>query len=87
MKLDKTIAPFGIQPLSKEAQSKWNEERWPSSGSSESYLADIGNALSILGGKDVKTKIIQSEFAVGKHEEDIISRSSVPGYLVFAKRR
>lgn len=36
---------------------------------------DIANALSILGGKDVKTKIIKSEFAVGKHEEDIISRS------------
>ncbi|KAI5453770.1 exocyst complex component exo70 [Naganishia albida] len=56
VKLDKTIAPFGIQPLSKEAQN-------------------IANALSILSGKDVKTKIIKSEFAVGKQEEDIISRS------------
>lgn len=36
---------------------------------------DIANALSILSGKDVKTKIIKSEFAVGKQEEDIISRS------------
>ncbi|KAJ9091704.1 hypothetical protein QFC19_008995 [Naganishia cerealis] len=55
-KLDKTIAPFGIKPLIKEAHN-------------------LENALSILGGTDVTTKIIKSEFAVGKHEESIISRS------------
>lgn len=33
---------------------------------------NIDVALAILGGKDVQTKIIKNEFAVGKAEEDII---------------
>ncbi|KAJ9123578.1 hypothetical protein QFC24_003794 [Naganishia onofrii] len=75
-KLDKTIAPFGIQPLSKEAQSIYSYFfPEPCNLNGLSFVLDLQNALSILGGTDVKTKIIKSEFAVGKHEESIISRS------------
>lgn len=39
---------------------------------------DIDIALAILSGENVRTEIIKSEFAVGKHEEKIISQVQVP---------
>ena len=39
--------------------------------------SDIDIALAILSGENVRTEIIKNDFAVGKHEEKIISQVQV----------
>jgi hypothetical protein len=74
-RLDKTIAPFGIQDLTREASSESQRASCRTSAKTVSFVfADIDIALAVLSGENVRTEIIKSDFAVGKHEETIISR-------------